>query len=293
MQGPSIRSEFLGTAPLTSIADAPDVKKPWYAYVTACAFQAQIALIHLDRVWSREGEPADPDVWRSPQDVASLWADLQGTVAAGIILSRLLHPRGVRQREGVTRAEAIRRSEQRGERLRSLLMVPDDSVLLQIQNVRDPLEHIDERFDEAVEHPTVVSISDFYVANEVYFVEPQTPEAQDDATHRNMRTFVPLSGMLMYGTEQIDLFAYEIALHQLLTRTESAVRELSHEMVSDDGRFLIGTFQTFRVGRERAMRRREGMKKFRQEPEVIENFRQIVPPRTVLVAVKNPVADGD
>ena len=52
---------------LTSL-NAGDRVKGEHSFVTACASQAQIALIHMHRIWGREGDPADLDVWSAVPD---------------------------------------------------------------------------------------------------------------------------------------------------------------------------------------------------------------------------------
>lgn len=128
--------------PLTSL-DSGDRVKGEHSFVTACASQAQIALIHLRRVWARESEPAGQEVWNAVLDPLEVWADLQGALTAGIVLSRLLKPQAVRPRPPLSKAQSVANSNTRGDRLRRLLGVSDESVLLTIRAVRNPVEHID------------------------------------------------------------------------------------------------------------------------------------------------------
>jgi len=37
-------------------------------YVSTCAIQAQIALLHLERIWAVEGDPPDVHVWEGAID---------------------------------------------------------------------------------------------------------------------------------------------------------------------------------------------------------------------------------
>ncbi len=57
-----------------------------------CERQARIAALHIDRAWALTERHA------GPSDDTLVWAELQGAMTAGIILSRMLRPTGVRPR---------------------------------------------------------------------------------------------------------------------------------------------------------------------------------------------------
>ena len=223
--------------PLTSL-NSEDKVKGEHSFVTACAAQAQIALIHLHRVWAREGEPADLSVWSDVSDPLEVWADLQGALTAGIVLSRLLKPLNVHSRHPLTQKQAQANSNARGERLRSLLDIPDNSVLLTIRAVRDPVEHIDERLDRAVEDDSAASISDLYIAHMMYHNDRLNDSVESAPTplHANMRTFLPVTGHILYGAEQFDLFAYEEALLKLLSAVPAARKLIDEDRPRSGGR---------------------------------------------------------
>ena len=194
-------------------------------YLNACERQASIALRSLRRVWNLEGDPPDPGVWESVKDVDGVWADLQSAMTAGIILSRLLSPTGVHAHSGLTQEEARSRAEARGKTLREKLGVLPGSPLISIKRVRDSLEHVDERIDAVVAAGNVYSVSDWYLATGGYFgtTPPQAPDL-DHARHVNLRTFAPRLGMLIFDQDQIDLFAYEVALQGVMLSASKARR---------------------------------------------------------------------
>ena len=193
---------------------------PWSYYLTACTNQARIALLHLNRLWAMEGSPPDVDVWtrRVPGSDIEVWAELQGFVTAGVILGRLLAPNPIPPRNEPNREALKRQAHARGRRLRDLLDIEGDSPLLSIAAVRNGMEHVDERIDKIVVDEDVWSVSDWYISNEVYVASTNRQEAADqgaEGRHVNMRVFAPLPGILIFDEHHIDLFAFEVALHNL------------------------------------------------------------------------------
>lgn len=254
------------SVPLTSLDPLDADIKGMHALVTACASQAQIALIHLARVWGREGDDFDPRVWAAVSDPLAVWADLQGAITAGIVLSRLLRPGKVHARKPLTVTESQTRSDARGVRLRSLLSVSNDSVLLTIGKVRNPIEHIDERFDSVIENDRVFSISDLYVAGELYFDDLLDSEENVDhgGVHVNMRTFLPFSGEVLYGDLRFDLFRFENHLLGLLKAVPEARQTLDGERTKDVS-FAYGASRPLRISGEFIESRREALRRMRAD----------------------------
>ncbi|WP_336642861.1 hypothetical protein [Microbacterium sp. MMO-113] len=279
---------------MTSL-NSEDKVKGEHSYVTACAAQAQIALIHLRRVWAREGEPGDLSVWSNVSDPLEVWADLQGALTAGIVLSRLLKPLGVHPRHSLTKKQAQASSNARGDRLRSLLDIPDNSVLLTIRAVRDPVEHIDERLDRAVENDSVASISDLYIAYMMYHTDRLNDSVESAPTplHANMRTFLPVTGHILYGAERFDLFAYEEALLKLLSAVPAA-RESIDETRPESGRRSLGSSQPSFINPVYIDERRSvlaNMRKARDVPGLRST--KVDDPQSVMFVITPPVAVAD
>lgn len=274
---------------LTSL-NAGDRVKGEHSFVTACASQAQIALIHMHRIWGREGDPADLDVWSAVPDPLEVWADLQGALTAGIVLSRLLRPPGVRPRPPLTQKQAQANSNARGARLRSLLKVPDSSVLLKISAVRDPVEHVDERLDGAVEDANVTSVSDLYIAHMMYHNDRRkdSPRPVAGPMHANMRTFLPLTGEILYGAVRFDLFAYEEALLRLLLEVPAA-REVIDSDRSTGAQRSYGSSQPVHINPDYIQERRSiltNMRKARATPGL--RVTRVDDPQTIVMVITPP-----
>lgn len=198
---------------------------PWRIYLRQCDRQAGIALSHLDSAWALLGEI------RSLNSEDAVWAELQGALTAGIILSRLLKPGHVRSRSGMSIDEAKAKSKARGEHLRELLDVNADSSLLTIAAIRDPIEHFDERIDAATE-AGAWSLSDWYVAREGYI---GTPTANGTPTGRHtvgLRVFAPLPGLLIFDDKVFDLFAWEDELFGLQNAMPQAIARAEAGLMS-------------------------------------------------------------
>lgn len=220
-------------APATSIRRGNEVSA-WDYYLSSCVNQARIALHHLDRLWAIEGDPADVTVWhdRRPLGDLSVWADLQGFVTAAIILNRFLKPAPSYRKRQPRKAELEKQAHDRGKKLRELLKVEDDSPLLTVGKVRNAFEHVDERIDALVVAGDVWSLSDWYIAQELYFLPMTQIEARSqgwEGRHENMRYFAPFQGLLVYGDERIDLFQVEAALHELLAASVAATEQVVRE----------------------------------------------------------------
>ncbi|MET4060155.1 hypothetical protein ABIB35_001700 [Arthrobacter sp. UYP6] len=218
---------------ISSTHGGTDSSVPWIFYLTVVGEQAQISLRQLLAVWELEGDPPDIGVWKrdSGVDEQQVWSHLQGALFAGITLARMFDPHlpnisskassGQRAQQEKKRVYA----QGRAQKLRELLNVDENSALLQIRRVRDALEHFDERIDSLVLSGDVASVSDFHIALGGQFLDvpgPQPSENGEGLRHVTMRQFAPELGVLYFGSEFIDLFAFEAALHSLLASMPEA-----------------------------------------------------------------------
>lgn len=218
--------------PLTSIATAGPCAPgevridPYDAYLVLIAQQARTALAHLDATWAIEDGPMGIKEWYGPVNEEVVWSHLQGAMFAGVVISRTLKPSTVRIRANQGFAD------NRGAKLRDLLEVPDDAVLLTIARVRDAIEHLDERLDTVVLAGDIHSVSDWYIARGVRFQTATRVELANEPTagrHANMRLFAPEMGLLLFDDETFDLFAFEVELHSLLASMPDAHARLRAE----------------------------------------------------------------
>ncbi|MDQ0662546.1 hypothetical protein QFZ35_001044 [Arthrobacter ulcerisalmonis] len=290
--------------PMTSVMDsneAGEATQPWAYYLTVVGEQASIALRHLLAVWDLEGEPADINVWadREQIDSGEVWSHLQGSMFAGIVLARLLDPRlaaisrkaNANQRERHGRRQEFAAS--RAEALRTLLNVDPESQLLQIRKVRDSLEHFDERIDDLFLTGDVASVSDFHIAFGGQFLEVSADDALNGGhkhRHVTLRQFAPELGLLFFGSDSVDLFAYVAALHGLLAAMPDAYEGIAPSSITDM------SFGASRVGlwdEELASARREAIvhlrRKVREDGKWL--LRPATRPRTVMAVWESPDPD--
>lgn len=201
--------------PLISIVrvggDGERHRTPRRVQLVECERQARIAALHIDRTWEVTAKRT------GPADDTQVWAELQGAMTAGIILSRMLSPTGVRQRQPLSKTKSQQRSEDRGTELRRLLDIDRESPLLKISAIRDPIEHFDERIDSVVEQGAA-SVSDFFLAKQGYLATgpAQLPDGRTAPPMVALRVFAPWPGLLIFGSQVFDFFAYEEALHKLI-----------------------------------------------------------------------------
>lgn len=224
------------TLPMTSISNAPsgdENSAPWIFYLTVMGEQAEIALRHLLAIWKIEGDPPDLGVWShgGQVDEQQVWTHLQGALFAGISLARMLDPHLPNVSSKASSGQRVRQenrrkyAEMRARKLRGLLDIEDDSALLQIRRVRDALEHFDERIDDLVLAGDVASVSDFHITLGGQLIDIPSSLLTENETnfrHVTMRQFAPELGVLYFGDDFIDLFAYEVALHNLLAAMPDA-----------------------------------------------------------------------
>jgi hypothetical protein len=185
-------------------------------YLSELDRQAKIATRAFGRAWVGA-------IARQP-DEDQVWADLQATLFATIIVERIIRPSldAVRARDGHTRAECRDQARSRAQALRSLLDLADDSTtegasLFSVSAVRHPLEHIDERFDGLVLNK-VTSISDFYISHGQLF--QSTYSDQQRGGGANFRTFVAPAGLLIFDGGHLDMFKID---HELMVLRADAI----------------------------------------------------------------------
>ncbi|MCK0115987.1 hypothetical protein MWU57_02985 [Isoptericola sp. S6320L] len=250
-------------APMVSVVRVDRERRrhrtPRWLQLVECERQARIAALHIDRTWEMTER-------RSGQkDDASVWAELQAAMTAGIILSRMLRPTGVRARPGLSKTKSQQRSADRGAELRRLLAVDEASPLLKISTIRDPIEHFDERIDAIVERGAA-SVSDFFIAKRGY-LSTGPEQLHDGRTAPPMvalRVFAPWPGLLIFDEQVFDLFAYEEALHHLIhedyPRAVASVAEDEREWTASH----FGSAQQLAWHPPDVERRRERWRSFRE-----------------------------
>jgi hypothetical protein len=112
-----------------------------------------------------------------------------------------------------SKAKSQRYAEQRGQRLKELLEIPEQMAkgLFSVSAVRDPLEHIDERFDDVV-LADAAAVCDWYIADDGMGAGPAL-EAKGDG--HGLRAFYPLGGILQFSGRRLDIFGLDYAHLQL------------------------------------------------------------------------------
>jgi hypothetical protein len=201
---------------------AEDVRAiPTHAYrgATPDATAALRDLLYLDEVerqarifTSSFAEAMDAALVRD--DAEETWRQLQSAMFAAIVVNRLLDARGQhRGWNGVSNAEAERIAKARAERLRQLLLIPDPSSevspVYAVRNVRDSMEHIDQRLDRVSQDADKAGgVSDWYLSDGRLLVTRQV----DFPEHvpLGLRAFVPTSGMIFFNDSSLSLFALDL-----------------------------------------------------------------------------------
>jgi hypothetical protein len=102
-------------------------------------------------------------------DGTDAWRHIQGAMFAAIVVNRLVTAEGnPRPWLGGSRKEARDAATWRASELRRILGLPEDESVTPIFNVRgfrNGMEHIDQRLDWALNSPTLLSLSDFYLSD--------------------------------------------------------------------------------------------------------------------------------
>ena len=153
------------------------------------------------------------------------WASLQGGLFAAILVYRLLSPGRVqRPFEGLSLKESQAFADDRGRRLRGLLDIDEDEPLLRrLAQVRNSLEHFDDRLD-AVMSGRPVSIVDWYISDGSALMTSDAPDA-DGPMGYGLRTLFAQGGLVYVGRTALDLFALDAGLFELRARARTADNE--------------------------------------------------------------------
>lgn len=166
-------------------------------------------------------------------EVDDVWRHIQSALFAAIIVRRFISPGDPRPFEGTgSRAERKRRAraaqDWRITNLRQLLGISDESAdnpLFQVKEVRNSLEHIEERIDAAYDSAGTVSISDWYLADGL-FIASLEEAGGELGSAGGMRGFDPESGLLMFDREAFSLFALDIEMLKMRHNAREAQIEL-------------------------------------------------------------------
>ncbi|MFE4197263.1 hypothetical protein ACFRJ9_15475 [Paenarthrobacter sp. NPDC056912] len=211
-------SSISGTAPETTEA-------LWLGvFLAEIKRQAELGSRYVKRAWTRamSGEVKSND--------NIVWGDLQAALFSAIVIQRILKPGPVRGTPKETHAERKRQAEHRGNRLRELLSIEENSPLFFSKDVRDACEHFDEKMDAVVLDGTA-SIIDWHISLDGRIPQslPHDTPGQPRAT--DLRAFFPRGGVLRFSAKyQLDLFALDIAFLRLLEEDlpagEAALQEL-------------------------------------------------------------------
>ena len=215
------------------------------AYFQELARQATIYNVCHERARRRALEPA------TSQDDALVWADLQGSLFAAIVVQRLLQPvlAQVRKQGYRTQAEARRFADERGQRLRNLLAVPDGAPFLAVSSLRNSFEHIDERLD-ALMRPSVASVADWYISDGLIMETASEAEVSGYA----LRVYMPARGILYFDQQTLNLYALDIGMLDL----RRAIEQVGPEVRAAVGPYaMIGSHRLVRFDKDTAERTRE------------------------------------
>ena len=174
-------------------------------------------------------------------DAETCWRHLQSSLFAAIVVNRLIAPRSnQRGWDGVSRLEAQRIAQARGQRLRQLLWLPDppdqSTPLYLVSKVRNGMEHIDERLDRVLHDDAGTSVSDWYLSDGRLTVK-LPGEGETDPLPAGMRAFVPRIGRLYFNAERLDMFVLDLDMVKLRHHVIEAKAELREQL---KGRFVFG-----------------------------------------------------
>lgn len=150
------------------------------------------------------------------EDVLGVWRHLQAALFSGIIVNRLLRSEGARNRK---------LADPRAARLRSLIGLADtdDTPLLTLHEIRNDLEHIDERLDERLSDQSTVSLADFYLSDGFYLMSGSG--SGGNHVFAGLRAFNPNLGLLHFDHRSINMFALDLDM----LRLKHNAREAQHK----------------------------------------------------------------
>jgi hypothetical protein len=179
-------------------------------YLRELKRQATIFNDNVENAWRRALGPTN-----APDDLA-VWASLQAALFAAIVVQRLLRPSkgSVRkQPHHSTRGESQALADARGERLRTLLEVPDNAIFFTVTKIRDAFEHVDERYD-GIMRDDVVGFSDWYITDGMASVtlRPSDRDPTPEHVSHGLRVFFPAAGALYFDDNMVDLYLLDLAM---------------------------------------------------------------------------------
>lgn len=158
-------------------------------------------------------------------DQLDVWRHLQAALFAGIIANRLVRARNRYQVSNELTRLVINR---RAARLRHLVgLVEEDgsnSPILTLYDVRNSVEHIDERIDIALAAPTIESLSDCYLSDGLLVVSPEDATPRTDAS--GLRAFNPETGLLHFDRRSLNMFVLDLHMITLLHNARDAQSDL-------------------------------------------------------------------
>lgn len=184
-------------------------------YLNELKRQAEICSDSILRAWQlaiRGTKEADPEVW----------ATLQAALFAAIIVQRTLKPSGVRKySHHQKREQSQKEANKRGNALRKLLGISDDSYLFEVSKVRHPFEHVDERLDQLM-RPKAVSVSDWYISDGRILA---TPLGKSAGGGFGLRAFFPEGGVLVFDGKELDLYKLDHCMIDLCIGVDKVLDE--------------------------------------------------------------------
>lgn len=161
-------------------------------------------------------------------DADECWRQMQGALFAAIIVSRLVDPREVHGWPGVTPKEAKGIAMDRADRIRQLVGLPGpsecESPIYAVRDVRDAMEHFDERLDRIVNTGDEASVSDWYLSNGMLSVTVKTEDPL--RTPLGLRAFLPTAGMLFFNDQPLNMFQLDLDMFALRNNIVEARTEL-------------------------------------------------------------------
>ena len=187
------------------------------------------------------------DEWRGNGELKAIWRHLQAALFAAVVVNRIVcntnptaqgWPSATEAESKASKKAAAKMAKWRVRELRRILSLPSDSKatpIYTVGEVRNSLEHIDERIDLALNVVGVASLADFYVSDGTFFV---SPEGSDAIPHKaGLRALHPESGSLFFDRDQLPFLYLDLEMRKLRHNAREAQSELIAEL---DGRRQFG-----------------------------------------------------
>lgn len=153
------------------------------------------------------------------EDVVDVWRHLQAALFAGVVVNRLLRSEGARDKK---------LAEPRAKRLRAHVGLDGvDSPIMTMHEVRNDLEHFDERLDVRFADQSTHSLADFYLSDGFYLMSGDGP---DDPLFAGLRAFNPILGMLHFDHKGLNMFALDLDMLRLKHNARDAQHALKAEV---------------------------------------------------------------